>query len=444
MKRSTPAGAECAVPATWRATTASLSNAVNPGRIQLMAQWRHEEKQAASMRDLGTLDLRYTTNTPRWVNDGQGSLSQPGTLSVLQSRNKFIAITSPKNTPEGTITSLQSSIGLFNFQQPAPTWTIYVDGRKVEQLPFTCRQGQRITINDGATYLGIIPLPATDLGRDAEVVLEVGPPQKADYYNSNFGAALVINSYNYRGAALPKTLGTAVGKAYGGFIVEMADWEDYPNFAAFQQHLADSKLDVRYDAPSSTVAVTYHSGNDTLEAASVTFEPSDAQHPDIEKATPNLTTWLVNGKSPPLPAGIERDTPYCQQGLGHVAKNGATLDADADRRIFLLTEPKAGVYCAWNPPPDLTPLKLTVPGGLTVTADGKLSLTRITVRPAAHDVQIDQAFKPGQQTEAGAATAILIFSAKAPAVTLNGTKLGKLKTRTVDGKKAYVVPLSGA
>ncbi|MHB9133879.1 MAG: hypothetical protein ACYDBB_22665 [Armatimonadota bacterium] len=421
------------------------SNAVNPGRIQAMAHWRHEAKQVTGIRDLGTMDLRYSANTTRWTNDGQGSLSQPGTHVFLQQRNKLIAIMSPKNTPGGAITSLQSSIGLFNCQEPAPAWEIYVDGVKVEQLPFTCKQGQRITIKDGVTYLGIIPLPATDLGRDAEVTLEAGPPQKADFYQSNVAAALVINSYNYKSptplATAAKELGTAVGKAYGGFVIEFADKEDYADFADFQKHMAATKLDVAYDAPTSTARVTYVSGKDTLEAAGVTFDPQDPQNPVKEKEQPSLVTALVNGASPFLPKGLERDTPYCQQGLGRVEKNGATLEADPGRRIFLLTEPKAGVYCGWNPLPDLTTLKLTTPGNITVTADGKLSLTRIVVRPATQTIDIDQAFKPGQESEAGAATALLIYSPKPPKVTLNGKVVAKLGQRTVDGKTAYVVPL---
>jgi hypothetical protein len=314
-------------------------------------------------------------------------------------------------------------------------WEIYVDGVKVETLPFTCKQGQRITIKDGVTYLGVIPLPATDLGRDAEVTLEVGPPQKAAFYQSNFGAALVINSYNYKRVE-PIAKGQTV-TAYGGFALELGDVDEYGDFAKFQRHMADAKVTLTFDEGAKTVAVTYASGKDTLQAASVL------------NGTPNLSTALVNGASPFLPTGLERDTPYCQQGLGHVAKNGATLDADANRRIFLLTEPKAGVYCGWNPLPDLTSYTLTTPpstgsgqaGGITVTADGTLSLTRVVVRPAQTDVQIDQGFKPGQEKEAGVARNILIYAQKAPAVTLNGVKLGKLATRTMDGKTAWVVPI---
>ncbi len=421
------------------------SNAVNAGRFQVMAQWRRAPQQVAHMTELGTLDLRYSTNTTRWTNDGQGSLSQPGSHSILQARNKFIALTSPKNTPDPKVTSLQSSIGLFNFEAPVPTWEVYVDGQKVEKLPFTCKQGQRIAIRDGVTYLGIIPLPATDLGRDAEVVLEAGQPQKADFYQSNVAAALVINSYNYQRAqplsSVAQTLGTAVGKAYGGFAVELADQDDYADFAAFQKHLADAKLDVAFDAATSTVSVKYVSGADTLEAASVTFS-ADEKDPTHEKGDANLVTWLVNGKDPRLPKGLERDTPYCQQALGHAAKNGAVFDADAERRIFLLAEPKGGVYCGWNPLPDLTAYRLTVPGGLTVTADGKIGLTRVVVRPAAQSVEIDSAFKPGQEKEPGTAKTFLIAGvAQPPQVTLNGKRVTKLETRTVDGKPVFAVPL---
>ena len=410
---------------------------------------------------LGTLDLRYGVNTTRWVNDGQGSLSQPGSLSLLQDKNKLIALTSPKAYPGGflggkdrdDVTSMQSSIALFNYQEPAPAWEIYVDGRKVDALPFTCKQGQRITIKDGVSYLGIIPLPATDLGRDAEVTLEAGQPQFYDFYRTNIKAALVINSYNFKRAAplahTDLTTWNAAAHAYGGFIVELGDVDDYGDFTAFQQHLTAAKLDLAFDQPTDTVQVKYTSGPDTLEAASRVFIPAgnDATRKTGEA---NLTTSLVNGQSPYLPAGLERDTPYCQQGLGHVAKNGATLTADPDRRIFLLTEPKAGVYCGWNPLPDLTAYTLTVPGGLTVTADGKIGLTRVVVRPAVKaaaqqtrcTIEIDTAFKPGQQTTPGVATALLITGAQAPpTVTLNGAPVPHPVKRQVNGQTAYVIPL---
>src|SRR5204862_410015 len=70
----------------------------------------------------------------------------------------------------------------------APPWAAN------KTLPFKAKQGQRITIKDGVTYLGIIPLPATDLGRSDEVVLREGEEQT--FEKMKFRPALVIDSFN--------------------------------------------------------------------------------------------------------------------------------------------------------------------------------------------------------------------------------------------------------
>lgn len=434
------------------------SNAIHPGRIQTIAQWRREPKQVEHMTQLGTLDMRYSINQSHFANQGQGSIFQPGSHSILQHKKKLIAINSPKAFPGGFIgggnrddvASMQSTIGFFNFQSPAPTWEIYVDGAKIEKLPFTCKQGQRITIKDGVTFIGVIPLPATDLGRDAEVVLEEGTMQKADHYKSEFKAALVINSYNLKRdkPILRSDTKTweAAARAYGGFALEIADAKDFADFSAFQKHLATTTLDVNFDGASNTAKVKYVSGSDTLEAASVTFEPAQAPAgtqpaEPRETGNANLSVVLVNEKSPWLPEGIERDTPYAQQGLTRVEKNGAILEADTGRRIFLLTEPKAGVYCGWNPLPDLTTFKLTVPGGITVKADGKVSLMRVTVTPSENKVQIDTGFKPGQENEDNVAGNVFISGCKTqPIIELNGVRTsGGILVK--DGAPLYDVPI---
>jgi len=66
----------------------------------------------------------------------------------------------------------------------------------------------------------------------------------------------------------------------------------------------------------------------------------------------------------------------------------------------------------------------------------------VVVWPAEKRIHIDHAFEPGQQTEADVARAMLIFGTKTkPSITLNGTQLADMKTRTVEGRTAYVVPL---
>ena len=140
------------------------------------------------MTDLGTLIVRPGINRTELLDsifhdtnqrNPNGSVGVQGsTMATLQHRNKMIVLTSPlpklqysggRPVPKELL-SLQTTIGLFNFQE-TPTWELYVDGKQVTQLPFTMKYGQRITIKDGVSYIGIIPLPAANLERDADVVI---------------------------------------------------------------------------------------------------------------------------------------------------------------------------------------------------------------------------------------------------------------------------------
>ena len=406
-------------------------------RYLAMAQWRREAKQAVNTSDLGTLDMRYTVNVPRWTNDGQGHLDALGDQTTLQDKNRMIVIWRPHtniktDTWKNPVTSLQSSLGFFTIQD-SPTWQIFVDGQPVTTLPFTCKQGQKITLHDGVTYLGIIPLPATDLGRDAEVEFKEGVPQDMDlhFYGSMMKANLVINSYNYKGTQ-PLTdpaKQAELAKAFGGFTIEFGDAKEWGDFATFQKHIADATVAVETSADAvPTFSVTYTTGKDVLKASSNNGK---------------LTEHTVNGVDIHPAAGIELDTPYAQQGIGKVAKNGATLTGDAQRRLFLLTEPKVGVYCAWNPLPDLTPWTFQAPGGLTVTSQGSLGLARMVARPKENTLVIDEELTDEQLKDATAAKSLLISGIDTPpAVTLNGKTLDKLAASTGNGQKGWVVPLS--
>jgi hypothetical protein len=401
------------------------------GRIQNMAQWRRAAKQVERSTDLGTLDVRYGVNETRFVNDAGGYIVQRGSHTAFQYRNKLIFLASPKcwlggfhgDKARGDVVSMQSSLGLFTLQEK-PTWTVWIDGRPVDSLPAACRQGQRITIRDGVTAIGVIPLPATDLGRDDEVVLEEGREQKYDQYKAVVRPSLLIHSFNYRRAAPfpeePREKWIDVGKAYGGFVVQLEDVAEDGRFERFQKEMADATVKVGFDAASNAVRVAYAGGGDTLETAALTWEPDEKQ-PGHETGRMACTLRRANGQEYGLPAGVERDTPYARQALGRAEKNGAVLEADEGRRVFLLTEPKGGVYCGWNPLPDLTSFRFALAGGVSVAADGKVGLTRVLVRPAANEIAIDSAFKPGQEKEPGVATAFRIAGAADKfRVTLNG------------------------
>jgi hypothetical protein len=411
------------------------------GIVQVMGQWRREPKQVDKLQELGTLIVRSGINNTALVNAAPGWMEPHGQQAVLQSKRALITVTSPyKMSGREGVTSLQSTTALYNFQTPQPTWEIYVDGAKIEKLPVTCKQGQRITIKDGVTYLGIIPLPATNLGRTDEVVLRVGDPQT--YANVTTAPALQIDSYNLRqAAALAKDADWApIDTAYGGFVVEFGDATEYKDFAAFQRHLADAKLDLRWEPAATTVHVKYVTGADTLEMGVKTdFRGGDSL------STECFAYRKVNGAWPYLAPGMDRDSNCTQMGTtGRLEKQGAVLTCEPGITGYLQTETKSGTYAGYNPLPDPTLWALTMPGGVAVKADGRVSLLRCMVRPAENKLWVDYGVKDGQQTP-DMATALLVFGLKAaPSVELNGKALaGTPGTVTVDGQTAYVIPLLG-
>jgi len=409
------------------------------GVVQVLGQWRRDEGQVSALQDLGTMTVRYGINTTPLVNHISGWMESQGNVAVMQHRNKMIVVTSPYEMSgrEG-VKSLQTTIGLFNYQ-PEPTWEIYVDARRVMGLPLKAASDQRITIKDGVSYLGIVPLPATDLGRKDEIVLAEGVEQLSYPNQIKIKPALVVNSYNLQ---REEPLGKAadwgpIDRAYGGFVVELGDETEYGEFAAFQRHIQSAKLDARWEPQKSTLHVRYESGGDTMELGCRTDYKQGRPSPEC------FTYRRVNGQWPYLPKGIERDTTLTQQGTtGRLEKNGAVLRCEPGRMAYLQTEPVTGTYAGFNPLPDPTMWSLYLPGGVRVETDGRVSMLRVIVRPRQNKVRVDYAIK-ADQTMPDMATALLVFGLeKPPTAERNGKQCSdELRPVKVRGRTAYLVPL---
>jgi hypothetical protein len=409
------------------------------GIVPILGQWRRTDKPAAHMQDVGTMLVRYGVNTTRLVNDAPGWMATYGDQSTLQHHGKMIVVTSPHawlDLKKG-VRSLQSTIALYNFESPRPTWEIFVDGKPAGALPVKAKAAGRITIHDGVSYLGVLPLPATDLGRDAEVVLSEGDTQ--EFEHRTYKAALVIDSYNLKkDAALPEgTDQKPIDRAVGGFVVEMADVTEYPTFDEFRKHIAAATLETKYDADKALAEVKYVSGKDALEVgAYMTYKEGDT----LDKC---FAYRRVNGEWPYLAKGIERDSSFAQQGTtGRLAKNGALLRSEPGRMTYLQAWPPAGVFAGYNPLPDPTAWQLETPGGIRVSADGKVGMAHVTVQPKERRLTVEYAVRPADAGQEEMAAAILVFGMKDAAVRLNGQALdGKLKSvKTADGD-ALVIPL---
>ena len=411
------------------------SSDVKGGTIDVMAQWVRAPRKATKLEDLGTLTMRYHANTPDLATTDGGLYSAAGLPLTFQSRNRAIVFAKPYNNPErflrgvkGDLSVLATVVGLWNFND-RPDWELFVDGEKITSFPYRMRFNQRLLIRDGVTYLALLPLPATDLGRDAEIEIGPGGSGRGDFSKADIAPALIVSMFNMK-----RTKGTPVreldfakllNETYGGFVLEMGDAEQYGSFEKFAKHIGKCQLSAAWNARDKRLDVTYRSGGDLMEAGFGTDfgQPSEvhfAINPGSQEAA--FPYRRLNGQWPYLPPGLERDTTWSQQGTtGKLEKNGATLLTEPGRKAYLLSDPVGGAVVGYNPLPDPQSWKLTTKDGKTFAADGKLALLRVEYRPWSHEVLISHAPKEDQ---AGSGDLAHNFSLKGftapPKVTLNG------------------------
>jgi len=428
-----------------------LAAALQAGtRVQAMAQWRREDKDVTSALDLGTLDIRMGFNETRWVNDAAGWISQPFKQIVAQGKNRWLAVASPAGVSgRDNVTSIQHSLGLFDIRETGPTWEIFVGGRKIDQLPATAKQGEPIVIKDGVSYIGIVPLPATDLGRDAEVVIEKGRPQEYKGYQANVGPAVVINSYIYKkDQPLPKDGDHAkVRAAFAGFSVEFGDASEYPNFEAFQQKISQTKVVATYDEAKRELTAASTSGSDTLGLCAVIAPEPGADTKKLADFDPKILSTTWNGQ-PLFPEGrnILRDTPVTQMAWDRAEKGGASIETSLGRgnRVFLQSFPDKRHFTAWNPQGVLTDFRFSLPGQARIVTDGLIGLARVRVDLTATSVEIDHARAPGRDSnpELGAATAFLLTGFPSNIkIRYNGKDVSSPSNIQAGGASWLVVPI---
>ena len=344
--------------------------------------------------------------------------------------------------------SLSTVIALWNFRQNAD-WELFVVGRKIRQFPISIKAGQVITIKDGVSYVGIIPLPATDLGRTDEVVIGFGGGGKTEPNGAAIKPALTITSYNFEKdspVTFDKLDWPAINTAtYGGFVIELGDVTEYGDFAAFSRRLQGNALTTHWDPRQKLLNVRYRSGQDLMEAGFTTdFAQSDVHYAVMPgqqvKAGPYRR---INGEWPYLAPGIDRDTTLSQQGTtGRLEKNGAVLATEKGRTAYLQTEPSSGTYTGYNPLPDLTDWSFSVPGGISIIASGKVSLLRVAVQPTQHRLWIDYATKPDQNGPEMASHLLVSGFNQPPTVVRDGKLLAEqFRTSKIGKNPTYIVPL---
>jgi hypothetical protein len=415
---------------------ATIDVAIGNQTVPLMAQWRRDDRPAETTEQVGTLLARFGVNRTEFLDsiyhgtaqrNPNGSVGQQGGfIASFQHRNRLLAFTSPYRELKysgdrnlGTnITSVQTSIALLDLQAK-PIWEICLDGRRLETWPVKARLGQRFTIKDGVTFIALIPLPgATDLGRDAEVVLSPEGELTEMQGGGKLKTSLVLNLYNYRADSPLDRQRADLDEAWAGFALELADATEFADFAAFQKHIAAAEVAARWDAAGKTVHARFVSGKDTLEAG---FKPGYTGDWDTPTPTDQCFGYRrVNGAWPYLAKDIERDTTLGQMSrTGRAEKGGAVLTVEPGRMACVEFEPVSGVFVGYTPLPDPTSWKLELPGGAVVEPDGKVGMLRVSVWPREGRLAVEHAVRPGEAGGASA-TRIRVRGLASPAIWLNG------------------------
>jgi len=435
--------------------------------VPVMAQWRREDKLAQSMTDLATLTVRFGINQTEFLdtkhiryNDQGKRIGQNpnGTIGThggypftVQHDNTMLVFASPlKGAPyrsyygprrKDPIRSLQTSIALFDFQPGGPTWRLYLNGKPIRSLPARATAGDRLTIHDGATYLGIIPMPSTDLGRDREVIItdQVGEPVELEG-RSMLKPTLVIHQYLYdREQPLTdaQRQSERVDHAHGGFVIQVADQHDFATFQAFQRHMRKASFEMQAVQEGPQIDVAYTTGDRRL---AIRFDPAYNNQNNVSLAFPRRQ---LNGEPMYLPKGLDRDTSLTQQGRrGRLAKNGATLLTEPGRMAYLQTEPTSRSYAAYNPFPEPNLMRLETPGGASIQADGRMGLTRMIYQPEAHRLDVEHAVLPEDADRDDLASALVVSgTATPPEAIVNERAVEPIRAEHA-GEPAWIVPLS--
>ena len=458
----------------------------------VLALWKRTAGDVQALYDVGIMFPWGYANGKLMnrVHHGAGPMDEVGLkvnplAAVLQHRNKMIYVMRPPeraflaDTVKEGLRSLSSRILIYAWGAPEVR-ELWVNDARVDGYPASLRHGDVITIHEGESYVGLIPLPATDLGRTQQVGVRFEHP------------VLSLDSYLLDGEeALPDTEETwrALADATAGWIIELGDAREHGSFDAFRAHIRAARLTVRWEAPARTLHVAYRSGRDTLEMGVNTAcqrASSATQRPVTESWAPVPPSQLlayqrVNGRWPWPDRGIDLDCPLGQMGkAARLEKGGAVLSTAEGQMALLKVEPLSGTYVGINPFIDPTPFELRTPEGVVVRSEGPLGLARITVCPREDALWVDYCvpppegdravaqlqeegnrgartgyageypmsryFRPGvdvRQARRDSARALLVTGLEAPPkVVLNGMPLGRPCAKlTMDGAVWFRVPI---
>jgi len=383
----------------WYTTHMGRNYAMSSSHIDMSQEWsnltvwRRPHRDVTKLDDLGIMFIWGYLNGKhlnlRKHAEGPCVRATPLT-ACLQHANKMIHVIRPPERKligdqvKGGIQSFMSRVSIYAYG-PDSERTLSINGEPVKEFPATAKQGDRITIHEGASYVGLIALPTPDMGRETEVVISYKYPRlNLDSYAMNLKEPLPTNDATWKDLM----------NTTAGWVVELGDVDEHGSFGAFQKHMSDAKLSAAWDAEARTLRTAYASGPDRMELGFKTSFMREIQHVPVP-ASKVIAYARVNGKDPYPRLGIQRDCPLGQMGkTGRLERGGAVLKTMPGQTALLKVEPVSGTYTAINPFIEPVPLELTVPGGVVVRSERPFGCGRVVVCPKKDTIWVDYRLPP--------------------------------------------------
>ena len=262
------------------------------------------------------LTARYVANGPTSTTTSGAAAAMAGLLLTFQSRNRAIVFAKPHGNRDrfleaarqGGLSRLATVIGLWNFASRA-TGRSMSTARKIEAFPHRVKAGQRILIRDGVSYLAILPLPATDLGRDAEI--EIGsrrsparPSPTARYRARPHHLVVQFQARPARTGRRPRLPDVLPRAPTAASCSRWATPQQHGSFEAFARHIRPTGSRRHWHEDKRLLEVAYRSGSDLMEAGFTTDfgQPSEAHFADRSRpAGKGHPVRRLNGQWPYLP-----------------------------------------------------------------------------------------------------------------------------------------------
>ena len=325
-------------------------------------------------------ELAFENQPDQPMKDGWTGLPGPwmrefaewGRAGVLQHKNTLLYTYSGRNHGSDDVRPVanklhRASAGMFLFRWQPGLEGLFVNREPVTRLPLELKPGDWWFVQDGDTYVGVLPLEATHLRGPCKTTIEERTRQ------------IVLYQDNYVGESIDGISDEDWVKARSGFVVEMGDVAEYGSFDRFRDIMLQAAVTessvgfirhIRYQRPGRQLEMKWHCYEENYPLRRIDGRDQDVVH------------FL---QSPEFSVG---DT--------ELRTHDSRLKTKPGEPAWLLSAASSRTYVAYQPQPHhQVPLSLETPiaridsdlfpfGKLVATAtdDGTVELT------------IDAAFRP--------------------------------------------------